>query len=328
VIGHLPERTRRAALVAVGLVALVATAGALSDPASTRRGSPPPKQLPPPAAVALVPAQPDEAARLATLGITLTQGWQPSRLIEVEDAWGLLDTADGVRPWIDLLPRVRIDYDDAGRLFVEEAAVIADPAECYHLARVVRRVAVGVPPPAGPDIALQIEAWLEPPYFSPAPSLEGRGRCGSVGRTQWGFAIEQAEPLPCVVPEHDVVCFTLAKWRYDFGARDEWTSTHRAFDTRSGRRLDDSELHPGLDLAAFHVVVDDAVCAMGGRCDGIAPREGRLHPTRTSIVVELSPGEAADAAHGSLRLTVPRRALPLVPTADTTAADVSTGDAS
>jgi hypothetical protein len=38
-----------------------------------------------------------------------------------------------------------------------------------------------------------------------------------------------------------------------------------------------------------------------------------VHPTRTALVVELSPGEAADARHGSLRVTVPRASLPLAP---------------
>jgi hypothetical protein len=307
----------------VGAIVLLGTAAVLGRGSVVDRGPSAPPSLPPVAATTLVPAQPERAEEFTRMGITLTEGWKPSGLIEGDDAWQLLDPADGVRAWIDRLPRVRMEYDDAGRLFVEEATVIADPAECYHLARVVRRVGIGVPPPAGSDIADQLEAWLEPPYFSAAPTPDGRGPCGAVGRSQWGFAIEQAEPLPCVVPDHDAVCFTLAKWRYDFGERDEWTSTHRAFDATSGQRLDDTDLHPGLDVEAFDALVDAAVCAMGGRCDGVPSREGRLHPTRSSIVVELSPGEAADPAHGSLRLTVPRRALPLVPTHDVTVTGTS-----
>lgn len=308
-IGLRPGSVRRSALIA-SAVLLIGTAAALW--LGVERGTEPPPSLPPRAATALVPTDPQQAELLARMGITLSQGWQPTDLIGDGDAWQLLDPSDGVRTWIDRLPRVRMTYDDSGRLFVEEAVVIADPAACYHLARVVRKVGVGVPPPAGPDIAAQIEAWLEPPYFSAAPSPDGRGSCGRVGRSQWGFAIEQAESLPCAVPQIDTVCFTLAKWRYDFGARDEWTSTHRTFDAKSGRRLDDADLHPGLDLEAFHILIDDAVCAMGGRCDGVPPREGRLHPTRAAIAVEFSPGEASDPVHGSLRLTIPRRSLPLL----------------
>ena len=311
---------RRLVLFTAGLLTLLATAAALGRGPLNDRGPTSPELLPPQAAVSLPVAQPDEARRIAALGIVLSEGWQPSDVIEASDPWALLDASDGVRTWIDRLPRVRMDYDDAGRLFVEEAAVIADPAACYHLARVVRRVGVGLPPPVGTDIAAQIEAWLEPPYFSAAPSPDGRGTCGGIDRSQWGFAIEQAEPLPCVVPGHDAMCFTLAKWRYDFGARDEWTATHRAFDTNSGQRLDDEDLHPGLDIAAFDALVDDAVCAMGGRCDGVPPREGRLHPTHASIAVEFSPGEAADPVHGSLRLTIPRRSLPVLPADDVTLA--------
>jgi len=278
--------------------------------------------LPPAPPLALPEADADAAARLAGQGITLSGGWQPYGVLGVDDPWALLDPGTGVRAWIDRLPRIRLGYDDAGRLFVEDAAVIADPGPCYLLARIVRRVGVGLPPPAGPNVAAQLEAWLEPPYFSGVASAGARGPggrgpgvrgpCSGGAGDHFGFAIEQAEPLPCSVPDRDVVCFTLAKWRYDFGARDAWTSTHRAFDVSTGDRLDDVELHPGLDIAAFDVLVDDAVCASGGRCDGVAPREGRIHPTRDGLIVEFSPGEAADAAYGSLRLIVPRSALPLV----------------
>jgi hypothetical protein len=276
----------------------------------------PSRPLPPEPPAPLVVTDSPAVRGLVLQGITLTTGWQPTGIIGAEDAWSLLDDTDGVAPWIERLPRLRIDYDGAGRLFVEDAIVVADPAHCYHLARVVRSVGVGLPPPVGPSIAAQLEAWLEPPYFSAVRSPIGRDPCSGGGRSQWGFAIEQAEPLPCVVPDRDVVCFTLAKWRHDFGARDGWTSTHRAFDVHSGERLSDVELHPALDIAALDVLIDTAVCALGGRCDGVPSREGRIHPTRTSLIVELSPGEAADATHGSLRLTIPRRALPLVTAAE------------
>ena len=298
-------------LVASGVVALLL--GAALQAYSLRDDPTMPAALPPPPPVPLTASDPSEAERLGAAGIALTQGWQPSGIIAAVDAWDVVDPVSGVRAWIDRLPRVRIAYDDAGRLLVEDAVVIADPAHCYHLARTVRRVGVGVPPPVGPHVAAQLEAWLEPPYFSGVRSPVGRGPCAGPDRTQWGFAIEQAEPLDaCVVPAREVICFTLAKWRYDFGARDTWTSTHRVFDVTTGERLDDSELHPGIDVAAFDALVDHAVCTLGGRCDGVPPREGRIHPTRRALIVELSPGEAAEEDRGSLRLTVDRRIIPLI----------------
>ena len=300
-----PLQLRGPILVASGVLALLATAalqGATSQPQ---------RPLPPGHPSPLVVRDTDAAQAFGQRGVTLTSGWQPSEVIDAEDPWALLDDRDGVAAWIDHLPRIRISYDDAGRLFVEDAVVVPDPAHCYHLARVVRSVGVGLPPPVGPHISSQLEAWLEPPYFSGVRNPIGRGPCSGSDRSQWGFAVEQAEPLPCVVPGREVVCFTLAKWRYDFGPRDVWTSTHRAFDLRTGERLADEELHPRLDLGEFDALVERAVCAMGGRCDGIPPREGRIHPTRTALVIELSPGEAAELVNGSLRLTIPRRILPL-----------------
>jgi hypothetical protein len=300
-----PLQLRGPILVASGVLALLATAalqGATSQPQ---------RPLPPGHPSPLVVRDTDAAQAFGQRGVTLTSGWQPSEVIDAEDPWALLDDRDGVAAWIDRLPRIRISYDDAGRLFVEDAVVVPDPAHCYHLARVVRSVGVGLPPPVGPHISSQLEAWLEPPYFSGVRNPIGRGPCSGSDRSQWGFAVEQAEPLPCVVPGREVVCFTLAKWRYDFGPRDVWTSTHRAFDLRTGERLADEELHPRLDLGEFDALVERAVCAMGGRCDGIPPREGRIHPTRTALVIELSPGEAAELVNGSLRLTIPRRILPL-----------------
>jgi len=301
---------RGPALVAAGVVLLLAAAGL-----HRVGGSGPDLALPPAPPVALAAPDPTAAAALARYGIALTAGWQPGDLLGTEDPWSLHDGSEGVAGWIDELPRVRFVYDGDGRLFVEDAVVVADPAHCYHLARTVRRVGVGVPPPAGPRIAEQLEAWLEPPYFSAVRQPVGLGPCSGPDRSQWGFAIEQAEPLPCAVPDRTVVCFTLAKWRYDFGARDLWTSTHPAFDLTTGERLEDEALHPGLDRVALVALVDRSVCVLGGRCDGVPERDGRMRPTRTSLVIEFSPGEAADARHGSLRLTIPRWALPLVPTA-------------
>jgi hypothetical protein len=261
-----------------------------------------------------VPLDARDTERLAAYraaGITVSSGWDPAGLFGASDPWELLDEQDGVRGWIDELPGLRLAYDTAGRLLVEDAVVVRDPARCYHLARIVRRVGIGLPPPAGPAIAEQLEAWLEPPYFSGVRAPAGVGPCTGRDRTRWGFAIEQAEPLDCAVPGREVLCVTLAKWRSDFGQRDVWTSTHRAFDVADGTRLDDTELHEGLDVATFEALVADVVCAAGGRCDGIVAREGRIHPTRTALIVELSPGEGAHARHGSLRVSIPRGALPL-----------------
>jgi len=308
----LPAQLRGPTLVAAGVLTLLAVAALQGRSGELQRSLPPGPPAP------LVVADADAAQALAQQGITLTAGWRPTGLFEVDDPWALIDADDGVAGWLEDLPRIRLSYDDVGRLFVEDAVIVADPAHCYHLARIVRRVGVGIPPPAGPHIADQLESWLEPPYFSGVRNPIGRGPCSGSDRTQWGFAIEQAEPLPCVVPGRDVVCFTLAKWRHDFGPRDLWTSTHRAFDVHTGERLADGELHPDLDVVAFDALVDAAVCTMGGTCDGVPPREGRIHPTLTSLIVELSPGEAADATHGSLRLNIPRRTLPRTTTSPTT----------
>lgn len=292
--------------VAVGLLAVM-TLSVVATP----RGPAGAAALPPPPDVPLEVADLEAAARHAAAGITVTPGWRPSGVFGDVNPWTLVDAVDGVRGWIDELPRLRIAYDDTGRLLVEDAVVVRDPARCYHLARIVRRVGVGVPPPAGPEIAQRIESWLEPPYFSSVPVPRGGGPCTGRDRSTYGFSIEQAEPLACEVPGREALCVTVAKWRHDFGARDAWTSAHLTFDVTDGWQLGDDELHPGLDLTAFDALVDEVVCAAGGRCEGMPPREGRVHPTRTSLIVELSPGEAADARHGSLRVTVPRSALPL-----------------
>jgi hypothetical protein len=301
--------TRPPMLVAAAVAALLATSVLV-----TPRGAADESMLPPPPPVPLEVRDAERMAAHTAAGITVSAGWEPTVVFASDDPWGLFDERDGVRGWIDELPRLRLAYDRAGRLLVEDAAVVTDPARCYHLSRVVRRVGVGLPPPAGPAIAEQLEAWLEPPYFSAGRAPAGVGPCTGTDRSRWGFAIEQAEPLECAVPGRDVWCATLAKWRSDFGQRDEWTATHRAFDVRTGERLSDDELHPDLDLVAFDVLVNTAVCVMGGSCDGVAAREGRIHPTRTSLVVELSPGEAAQPTHGSLRLSIPRHILPLTQT--------------
>ena len=278
---------------------------------ATPRGPAVDAPFPPPAPASLVVADAALAARHVDAGIMLASGWRPEVLFGDVDPWSLVDPVDGVRPWVAELPRLRVAYDDAGRLLVEDAAVVSDPTRCYHVARVVRRVGVGLPPPAGPAIAEQVEGWLAPPYFSAVRPPEGSGPCDGRDRSSFGFSIEQAEPLACEVPGRDVWCVTVAKWRYDFGARDEWTSAHLVFDAVDGAPLDDGSLHPDLDVAAFDALVDTVVCAAGGRCDGAPPREGRVRPTPTALVVELSPGEGAAVEHGSLRITVPRRALPL-----------------
>lgn len=298
-------RTRTPATVAAAVVVLLAV-----SMLATMRGADAGAPLPPPAAAPLVIADAALAGEHAAAGITVTAGWEPGGLLGV-DPWTAVDPRDGVRPWIDLLPRTRIAYDPAGRMLVEDAVVIADPARCYHLARIVRRVGVGLAPPVGPDIATQIESWLEPPYFSGVRVPSGTAPCTGTDRSRWGFAIEQAEPVACEVPGREVLCVTLAKWRYDFGSRDVWTATHRAFDVVDGARLDDADLHPDLDVAALDALLVDVLCAAGGRCDGVPPREGRILPAREALVIELSPGEGADAIHGALQVSVPRTSLPL-----------------
>lgn len=304
-----------------GPLAVIVTVIAMFGAAvlATPRGPAPDRVLPPAPPVPLDEHDAERSEVLRRSGITLDAGWRPTELLVDRrravpvDPWALADGPKGVSVWKDLLPGLRLVYDLDGRLLVEDAVVIERPAHCYHLARTVRSVGVGLPPPVGPAIAEQLEAWLEPPYFSGVRSPVGRGPCSGTDRSQWGFAIEQAEPLACAVPGRDAICFTLAKWRHDFGSRDTWTSTHRAFDVTTGERLDDADLHPALDVDAFEQLLDEAVCAFGGRCDGVLPREGRIHPTRSTLVVELSPGEAAAPEHGSLRLTVPRALLPLLP---------------
>ena len=266
--------------------------------------------LPPDPAVPLTVRDEARAAEHAAAGITLTPGWQPVGVFDDVDPWSLVDASEGVRGWIDVLPRLRASYDPAGRLLVEDAVVVADPARCYHLARIVRSIDVGLAPPVGPAIASQLEGWLAPPYFSPVRMPAGSGPCTGQDRSGFGFAIEQAEPLACEVPGREALCATVAKWRYDFGPRDEWTAAHLVFDTGDGRILGDDELHPALDLAAFDALVEEVVCAAGGRCDGVPPREGRVRPTRAALVVELSPGEGAGAEHGSLSVRIPRHVLP------------------
>jgi hypothetical protein len=292
-----------AAAVAVVLAASVVT---------TARGAGDAGTLPPPAALPLEARDVQRLAEHRAAGITVTPGWEPTGLFGSRDPWELVDSVDGVRGWISELPGLRLAYDPTGRLLVEDAVVVPDPARCYHLARVVRRVGIGLPPPAGPAIAEQLEAWLEPPYFSGVRAPVGVGPCTGRDRARWGFAIEQAEPLACEVPGREVLCVTLAKWRSDFGERDAWTSTHRAFDVSDGTRLDDGALHPDLDVQAFDGLVEDVLCAAGGRCDGVPPREGRVHPTHEALIVELSPGEGAHPRHGSLRVSIPRRSLPLL----------------
>lgn len=272
-------------------------------------------------AVASLPPPPDEpltvsdrmlAAAHAEAGISVASGWRPGTILGPGDPWEDLHPTDGVLDWVDDLPRLRAAYDTSGRLIVEDAVVLRDPARCYHLARIVRQVSVGLPPPVGPAIAEQIEAWLSPPYFSAVRPAPGTGPCVGRDRSHWGFAIELAEPLDCDVPGRDVLCVTVAKWRYDFGPRDRWTSAHLVFDVVDGTLVDDGDLHPDLDLTALDALVDAVVCAAGGRCDGVPPREGRIHPTTAALVVDLSPGEGAHARHGSLRVTIPRDALPRI----------------
>ena len=294
-------------LVALGVATLLAVAALTGSPDATSDGS-----LPPPPPLPLRATDPARVTELRASGITVDGGWEPMVVFGDVDPWSLVRPGQGVAAWVEALPQLRFGEDEATRTwFVEDAVVLRQPADCYHVARVVRSVGVALPEPAGETIADVLSSWLEPRYFTPVPTPVGPGPCSTTDRSQWGFAIEQAQPRPCASPVREVVCFTVAKWRSDAGARDIWTSAHLAFDATSGAPLQDSDLHPQLDVVALRVLVADALCAHGGTCTDVRWRSGQIVPQLDRIVVELSPGEGADPVHGSLRVDVPRTLLPV-----------------
>jgi hypothetical protein len=294
-------------LVPFAVAALVTAALLLDGPAAPHA-----RELPPDPPAPLRPAEPARVDALRATGVTIDAGWEPSGVFGDVDPWSLADLDRGVADWAEALPQLRFGEDAAtGTWFVEDAVVLREPSPCYHVARIVRSVGVALPAPAGEAIADVLASWLEPRYFTPVPTPVGPGPCSTTDRSQWGFAIEQAQPLPCALPERDVVCFTVAKWRSDAGARDSWTSAHLTFDAVSGALLQDADLHPQLDVGALRALVTDALCAYGAACADVRWRSGQIVPQLEQLSIELSPGEAAGSEHGSLRVVVPRALLPV-----------------
>lgn len=292
------------ALCVAGLLAVSTLVGRFEVPSGGA--------LPPAPPTPLQVADPVRAAELRASGITVDGGWEPMVVFGDVDPWSLVDPELGVAGWVESLPQLRFGEDEATNTwFVEDAVVLREPANCYHVARVVRSVGVALPSPAGVAIADVLTSWLEPRYFTPVLTPVGPGPCSTTDRSQWGFAIAQAQPRPCASPAREIVCFTVAKWRSDAGARDTWTSAHLAFDATSGVPLQDTDLHPQLDVAALRTLVADALCTHGATCTDVRWRNGQIVPYLDRLVIELSPGEGADPVHGSLRVDVPRTLLPL-----------------
>ena len=294
-------------VVALGVAAMLALAALAGAPTPPAEGALPPAPA--------VPLRPSDAARVDELranGVTLAPGWVPTGVFGDVDPWTLVRPGRGVAAWVEALPQLRFGEDAAtGTWFVEDAVVLREPAACYHVARIVRSVGVALPSPAGEAIADVLTSWLEPRYFTAVPTPVGPGPCSTTDRSQWGFAIEQAMPSTCALPEREVVCFTVAKWRSDAGARDGWTSAHLTFDAVSGEQLQDTDLHPQLDVAALRALAAEVLCVHGAECADVRWRSGQIVPQLDHLVVELSPGEGADPVHGSLRLVIPRTLLPV-----------------
>lgn len=258
----------------------------------------------------LPPADPDPVERdeLAP-GIHREQPWTPHAII-AGDPWALFDELEGVAPWHEHLPRSRYGRHEAtGAFFVEEAVVQSDPAPCYHLARVVHGVGIDLDEPAASRIAGQIMAWLDPAYFAGVAPPDGLRNCRTRDRSQWGFAIEQVEPVACELPDRDVRCFRAADWRHDFGERDTWWVNQLVFDASSGDELGDADLHPDLDVVALQARITEVMCDAGITCDPVHWRNGQLRPLADSLVVTLSPGDLAGIDQG-VELHIDRDVLP------------------
>jgi hypothetical protein len=296
------DRRRRPVLVVVVsavLSVVVAVAGAL---VGSSRAPDVPRVLPPPATAAT------DTGAIAP-GFEREEPWTPAAIV-ADDPWALFDELEGVAPWRPELPALRFGRDEAvGDFFVEDAVVITDPAPCYRLARVVRGVGVDLDEPAASLVAQQLMAWLDPAYFAGVDPPAGLHGCRTRDRSQWGFAIEQVAPLPCAMPGHDVRCFRTADWRHDFGPRDVWWVSHLVFDATSGERLPDTGLHPDLDLPALHEQVAEVLCDAAVTCDPVLWRDGQMLPLADALVLELSPGDLAEADEG-VRLRIARDVLP------------------
>ncbi len=295
-------RPRRPVLAIIAMLPLAVVAavvfsmlGALGEPDV-------PRVLPPP------DAGPVEVGELEP-GIVREAPWTPSSIID-GDPWALFDDLEGVAPWREHLPRSRYGRDPAlGAYFVEEAVVLSDPAPCYHLTRIVRGVGVDLDEPAASRIAGQLMAWLDPAYFAGITPPDGLRDCQTRDRSQWGFAIEQVEPVACDLPDRDVRCFRAADWRHDFGERDTWWVDQLVFDAASGDEIADPELHPGLDVAALHVRLGEVLCDAEITCDPVQWRDGQLRPLAGSLVVALSPSDLHGLDQG-VQLRIDRSVLP------------------
>ncbi len=294
------QRSRRQVVAVVSAVAVLG--GAAMATALYVRAPDVPRVLPPPA------AQEIESAVLAP-GIVRMQPWTPADLLDAEP-WELFDERHGVAPWREAMPSLRYGRDDAvGDWFVEDAVVRSNPAPCYHIARIVRGVGVDLDQPAADRVAQQIMAWLDPAYFAGVSPPDGLRGCRTRDRSQWGFAIEQVEPVPCALPGSDVRCFRAADWRHDFGERDVWWANLLVFDADTGDQLAVDALHPDVDVDAFNGRIEAALCGAGVTCGGVHWRAGQVYPLADALVVELSPGDIAEVDHG-VRLRVARDVIP------------------
>lgn len=297
---------RRPLLFVIGMVPLSVAAavglsmvGALTEPNV-------PRVLPPP------DAAPAAFGELAP-GIVREEPWTPADIVD-EDPWAMFDELDGVAPWRHRLPHARYGRDATlGAYFVEEAVVLTEPAPCYHFARIVRGVGVDLDEPAASRITGQIMAWMDPPYFAGVDPPEGLRSCATSDRSQWGFVIEQVEPVACALPGREVRCFVAAEWRHDFGDRDRWWVNQLVFDAASGDLLADADLHADLDVAGLQALVGEVLCDAGLTCDPVGFDGSQLRPTADSVVVFLSPGDLEGVDDG-VQLRIDRDVLPTHPT--------------
>lgn len=252
------------------------------------------------------------AATTVTLadGTTFGPGVAHEALVGPPGPWVGWDADRGVAAWPELL-RPRVTLVVPGERFVEEAYVAATPAPCYAFHRTVTDLDVGIDGPVGARIAAELLTWLEPPYFAGEVASDDDPRCRDRPRAAYGFAVEEVGRVACAVPDGpELRCFLVAQWAWHLGDVDVRRVAHLVFERATGTLLDGEALHPGVDPAAVDARVSALVCAAGGRCAPLVLGPGQVHPTRSGLVVDLAPGEAADAALGTRRLVVPWGTLP------------------